>query len=200
MMVDAFRALARLAEHPRIDPQRIAVMGFSKGAVAAVYSSNTRFRALYGPSDVAFAAHIGLYTPCNINYRDDEKTTGEPIRLFHGIADDYVPIEPCRAYVARLRNEGADATLTDYPDAYHAYDNFTITAPIKFPQGQTTRNCTLKEGEHGQILNAKTGHPYAIETDPCVERGPQVAYNEAAHKGTVAAVKSFLTERFGLKP
>jgi dienelactone hydrolase len=199
MMVDAFRALALLAEHPRIDPDRIAVMGFSKGAVAAVYSSNERFRRLYGPVKTMFAAHIGLYTPCNVAFRDDDKTTGKPIRLFHGIADDYVSIAPCRAYVERLKAAGADVSLAEYPDAYHAYDNFTIAAPIKFPQGQTTRNCWLKEGDGGAILNAKTGQPYAIATDPCVERGPQVAYNAAAHQATVKAVKEFLTARFALK-
>jgi cephalosporin-C deacetylase-like acetyl esterase len=31
MMHDAFAALGKLATHPRIDPARIAVMGFSKG-------------------------------------------------------------------------------------------------------------------------------------------------------------------------
>src|SRR6266478_10096956 len=103
MMVDAYRALGTLAQHPRIDPNRIAVMGFSKGAVAAVYSSNERFRTLYSPPN-EFAAHIGLYTPCNVTYRDDDKLTGRPIRLFHGIADDWVSIEPCRGYVARLKN------------------------------------------------------------------------------------------------
>src|SRR5206468_8543193 len=60
MMVDAYRALAILAEHPRIDRDRIAVIGFSKGAVASVYSSSRRFRELYGPPGVEFAAHIGL--------------------------------------------------------------------------------------------------------------------------------------------
>ena len=73
MMVDAYRALALLAKHPRIDPARIAIMGFSKGAVAAVYSSNERFRGMYAPGNLAFAAHIGLYTPCNVSYRDDDK-------------------------------------------------------------------------------------------------------------------------------
>jgi dienelactone hydrolase len=199
MMVDAFRALALLAEHPRIDAKRIAVMGFSKGAIAAVYSSNARFQRAYGPVNAAFAAHIGLYTPCNIAYRDDDKTTGRPIRLFHGIADDYVSIAPCRAYVERLKAAGADVTLTEYPGAYHAYDNFNLTAPVKFPQGQTTRNCWIKEGDNGQLLNAKTNQPYALDSDPCVERGPQVAYNAAAHQATVKAVKAFLIERFDLK-
>jgi Acetyl xylan esterase (AXE1) len=77
MMIDAFRALDTLAEHPRIDPNRIAVMGFSKGAVAAVCSSNERFRKMYGPPNVQFAAHIGLYTPCNVTYKDDDKVTGK---------------------------------------------------------------------------------------------------------------------------
>jgi len=48
MMVDAYRALGVLATHPRIDPARVAVMGFSKGAVAAVYSANQRFAKQFG--------------------------------------------------------------------------------------------------------------------------------------------------------
>ncbi len=41
MVIDAYRALSLLAQHPRIDPARIAVMGFSKGAVPAVYLRRT---------------------------------------------------------------------------------------------------------------------------------------------------------------
>jgi dienelactone hydrolase len=196
MMVDAFRALAVLAEHPRVDPRRIAVMGFSKGAVASVYSSNVRFQKLHGPATATFAAHIGLYTPCNTAWRDDDKTSGAPIRLHHGIADDYVSIVPCRGYVERLKSAGADVTLTEYPDAHHAYDNFTLGAPVANPRAQTTRNCWLKEGDNGQLLNAKTNQLYAIASDPCVELGPQVGYNAAAHQATVAAVKDFLTTKF----
>ena len=87
MMVDAFRVLDTLAQHSRIDPNGIAVMGFSKGAIAAVYSSNERFRKMYGPPNVQFAAHIGLYTPCDVTYNDDDKVTWKPLHLFHGIAD-----------------------------------------------------------------------------------------------------------------
>jgi dienelactone hydrolase len=197
MMHDAFAALGKLAAHPRIDAARIAVMGFSKGAVAAIYSSNERFRTAYGPSNAEFAAHIGLYTPCNVTYKQDNKIGNRPIRFFHGIADDYVSIEPCRSYVKRLKDLGADVTLTEYPDAYHAYDNFTLASSVPLPNAQTTRHCLIIESENGDLLNSKTNQPYSLN-DACVERGPHVGYNEAAHKSTVEAVKQFLTSRFKL--
>ena len=197
MMVDSYRALALLAEHPRIDPKRIAIMGFSKGAVASVYSANERFRKMYAPRGAHFAAHIGLYTPCNVEYRDDDKTTGKPIRLFHGIADDYVAIGPCRTYVERLKKAGADVRLTELADAHHAYDNPAVPVPTAFPANQTTRNCTLKEGESGGTLNVKTGKPYDL-SDPCVEKGPHVGYNAAAHQATLASVREFLRIVFKL--
>ena len=197
MVVDAYRALSLLASHPRIDPARIAVMGFSKGAVAAVYSSNERFRKLYDPATVSFAAHIGLYTPCNVQYRDDDKVTGAPIRLFHGIADDYVAIAPCRSYVERLKRAGANVALTEYPGADHAYDSAALPPRIQNPQAQTTRNCTLREGDNGQVLNAKTGAIYTL-ADSCVERGPHVGFNQAAYQATVRAVREFLAATFKL--
>jgi len=197
MVIDAYRALALLAQHPRIDPARIAVMGFSKGAVPAVYSSNERFRKLYDPATVSFAAHIGLYTPCNVQYRDDDRATGAPIRLFHGIADDYVAIAPCRAYVERLKRAGANVALTEYPDAHHAYDSTALSAPVLRPQAQTTRNCTLREGDNGQVLNAKTRAVYTLN-DPCVEHGPHVGFNQAAYQATVKAVREFLAATFKL--
>jgi dienelactone hydrolase len=198
MMVDAFQALAALAKHPRLDPDRIVIMGFSKGAVAAVYSAVDRFQKMYGPPDVAFAAHIGLYTPCNITYAGDDQVSKKPIRLFHGTADDWVAIGPCRAYVERLRKAGADATLTELPGAVHAYDSFTILKPVPYPKAQTTRNCTLRESDGGEILEAKTGKPFDYD-NPCVERGTHIVYDAAATDATVRAVKELLTSRVAAK-
>jgi dienelactone hydrolase len=198
MMVDAHRALRMLAQHPRIDPARIAVMGSSKGAVAAIYSSNRRFQQMYAPPGVQFAAHVGLYTPCNTAYRDDDKTTGTPIRLLHGQADDYVAIGPCRDYVARLKQGGADATLTEYPGATHAYDAFLLKEPLKLPNAQTQRNCHWKEVDDGVVVNANTGSQFSLD-DPCVERGPQIAYNAAATEATEKTVKALLTSAFKLE-
>jgi dienelactone hydrolase len=199
MTVDAYRALDFLADHPRIDAKRIAVMGFSKGAVAAVYSSLERFRTMHGSAKAEFAAHIGFHTPCNVAYAGDEKTTGKPIRMFHGIADEYVAIGHCRSYVERLKKAGANVTLTEYADAQHSFDDFTAPPLVDVPQGQTTRHCFLEEGDKGAIVNIKTGQPYDIRTDPCVEKGPHTGYNKAAHEASVKAVKEFLTAALQVK-
>jgi dienelactone hydrolase len=50
MVVDAYHALALLATQPAIDPERIAVMGFSKGGTVSAASSLERFHRLWGPA------------------------------------------------------------------------------------------------------------------------------------------------------
>jgi dienelactone hydrolase len=196
MMTDAYRALRLLQQNPRIDPGRIAVMGFSKGAVAAVYSSALRFRRLYVPTGPGFAAHIGLYTPCNMQLRDEDKVDA-PIRLYHGAPDDWVPAAPCRDYVARLKKTGADVTLTEYPDAWHAYDNVATPVPVINATAQTSRDCRMREDGNGRMLNLGTGKPFAY-TDACVQHGAHIGYNRAAHDATQIAVKGFLRTVFKL--
>lgn len=193
-MVDAYRALGVLAQHPRIDPDRIGVMGFSAGTGAAVFSAMERFRAAYGPPGVQFAAHVCLYASCTARFRDDTKVVARPIRLFHGTADDWNPIEPCRALVADMRKGGADATLTEIAGATHVYDH-PMKGRIALAQAFTLRKCSLAEGEGGRMFNAKTGQPFSF-SDPCLEQGVTIQYDEAATKATRDAVKTLLASVF----
>ncbi len=194
MMADAYRALDALARHPRVRADRIAVMGFSKGAVASVYSAAERFRQAHGGDPgQRFAAHVGLYTPCNVAYRDDAKVSAAvPIRLFHGTADGYVSVEPCREYVARLREAGADAALTEYAGAHHGFDSPLIAPLVPVPNAQTTRNCRLAEDAAGAIRNGRTGESHSVATDPCVEKGAHVGHDAEAAAAVRVAVKEFL--------
>lgn len=191
--IDAYRALELLAKHPRIDPARIAVMGFSRGGQAALYSSLKRLYRMHGPAGgVEFAAYITLYANCGTTYVDDTDVADKPIRMFHGVADDYVPVAPCRTYVERLRAKGKEVSLTEYADSHHVFDSPAFKTPVKVPQAQTTRRCRLEEAPDGKIINSQTKQPFTNAGDPCVEKGVTIAYNAEAHAQALSAVKEFV--------
>lgn len=191
-LFDVYRALEVLEKHPRVDPSRIAVMGFSRGGQAAVYASVKRFQRLHGPaSGREFAAYVALYPTC-VPYRDDENVSRNPIRIFHGSADDYVPVEWCRAYAQRLKAKGFDVQHSEYPGARHVFDWQALREPSKAEKAQTTRRCELKEGDDGRIVNAKSGEPFTY-SDPCVEYGVTTGYDEKASQDTRRAVKELVS-------
>ncbi|MGC2529549.1 MAG: dienelactone hydrolase family protein [Candidatus Acidiferrum sp.] len=197
MIFDAYRSLELLSKHARIDRLRIAVMGFSKGGFVALYASLKRFQRTYGLKGLEFAAHIPFYAPCNTVYIEDEQVTDRPIRLFHGTADDYVSIEPCRKYVERLRRAGKNVQLTEYSGAQHAFDN-PLYSPAYFrPDAATSSQCSREERPGGEIVNLATGQPFR-SSDACVKHGATLAYDPVATAEAVLAVKAFLTAAFGL--
>ncbi|WP_353646830.1 hypothetical protein [Mesorhizobium sp. WSM2239] len=95
-IVDSYRALELLAADPRIDPARIAMMGFSRGGIAALYSSMTRFEEVYGSDKAKVAAHLPSYPPCNFMLEGELNVSTAPIRAFHGEADVWNPVSCCR--------------------------------------------------------------------------------------------------------
>lgn len=64
-VADALAALRLLATHPRIDPDRIGIIGFSKGGQVALYTALEPFRRAVIDDDRRFAAHVALYPYCS---------------------------------------------------------------------------------------------------------------------------------------
>jgi dienelactone hydrolase len=198
MILDAYRALHLLSKHPQIDRSRIAVMGFSKGGFVALYSSLERFQRMHGSAGPQFAAHIAFYPACHTVFLEDEKVSERPLRLFHGAADNYVSIDPCRRYVSRLRCAGKDVQLTEYPGAHHAFDN-PLYSPARYvADAVTTSACFLEERSEGELVNVETGQPFQW-TDPCVNRGATLGFDRSATAHATEAVKQFLVDRFELQ-
>jgi dienelactone hydrolase len=197
MILDLYRSLSVLAAHPRVDPNRIAVMGFSRGGQATLYASLKRFHKMWNPGGVDPAAYIALYPPCITTYIGDTDVSDHPVRIFHGISDDYVEIGPCRGYFARLKATANDIKMTEYPDTWHAYDLPLLpSVPTIVQNGQTT-HCVLKEEPIGTIINAATQKLFS-NADECVGRNPHVAYSASSTRATEDAVKTLLNTVFKL--
>ncbi|MGZ3445486.1 MAG: dienelactone hydrolase family protein [Myxococcaceae bacterium] len=198
LIIDLYRALAILAAHPRVDPRRIVLMGFSRGGQAALYASMTRFQKMWHPSGIEFAAYLPFYPDCMTTFIADTDVSSRPIRIFGGTADDYNPISACKAYVERLRKAGRDVELTEYPTAAHAFDNpLGAQPPAVAPTFQSARKCVIREEAGGVLTNAETGRPFSYQ-DSCVQLGPHLGYDPAASQAARAAVKAFLKTQFQL--
>lgn len=198
MILDAYRVLDVLAKHPRVDPSRIALMGFSRGGQAALFASLARLHKAWNKSGIEFAAYVPFYPDCMTTYQSDTDVADRPIRIFHGTPDDYNPVAPCKTYVERLRSAGRDVQLTEYPNAAHGFDNplGSINAtPAK--NAQTVRNCRIREDATGQLINAATGQPFTYK-DSCVERDPHVGHDPAATQAARQAVTDLVRRVFKL--
>jgi dienelactone hydrolase len=194
-ILDGYRAFDVVASHPRIDPNRIALMGFSRGGTATLYASMNRLRDMWNPR-ASFVAYIPLYGSCSATLIGDTDVSKAPIRQFHGIADDWVTVAPCRPYFERLRAAGRDVKLTEYPDAHHSYDNpLGSKTPAVFKDAQSTRDCVLKEEPRGVIINAQTGQPFTYK-DACIVLDPHTGFNEPAATATRNEVKVLLEAVF----
>ncbi len=196
-ILDLYRSLDMLAKNPRVDPSRIAVMGFSRGGQAALYASLERFNLLWNRSGAQFAAYIPLYPDCAMRFIGDDRVQPRPIRILHGADDDYDPPASCRAYVERLRAARRDVTITLYPRSAHGFDSPSGGQVVEVPQAQTLRNCHIIETKPGLLVDEATGAPFSYAS-PCVERGTHVGGNPEAAQQARRDVADFLVETFRL--
>jgi len=126
---DAFGALAYLSAHPRIDGQRVGVMGFSWGGVVSMLTADKSYATALSRGGLRFAAHAAFYPICfaynrvpGYPFRD---LTGAPIYIMTG-ADDKYDDDPnmCSRLIDTLpREQQSFIKLKVYPGAEHGFNN-----------------------------------------------------------------------------
>ena len=196
MLTDVYRARDLLAGHPRIDPSRIALLGFSFGGRNALWAASSRFQQRYSPGLSPFAAYLAFYpTGCHVKLIDEDRVANVPIRIFHGAADDATIIGRCREYVARLRNAGNSRLIRiHWREAW--FDNANI-ANRQTPTGFLNyNNCTFLE-QDDKIIDVMTGG-LAGTGSPCVVSEGSYGYNPAAREQATVDVQKFLRSLFKL--
>ena len=195
MALDTFRAQEVLAAHPRIDPDRIAVIGFSRGGTAVLYTAMRRFQKIWSPH-FKVVGTFPLYASCFDQVDEDTDVVG-PIREFHGDADDYASIQQCSDYFKRMKAAGRDVAQMAVPGAHHGYDNVLgKTEPSVSKGSQSQRMCSVRE-EKGVLVNQQTKQEFTYK-DACVTVDPHSGHDPDATAKTIAAVTGELRGLFRL--
>jgi dienelactone hydrolase len=182
LIADAYAGLRWLAaSHPEIDPARVALVGFSYGAMASMYAMHARVASQLG-GGLKFAGHVAFYGPCIARF-SDKATTGAPLLYLYGTADKLIDRARCEQFAADLREGGSEAEIVAYEGAPHQWDGGWGRRTI----GRTMHRCRLWVERDGTVRDLNTllpmstpfarklilgfcanGPPYAIGADEAV--------------------------------
>ena len=175
---DAFAALKVLQKDKRIDPDRIGIMGISKGGIVAQNSAFLVRRALRGTGAQEFALHVPIVPDCAGQFRD-ARTTGKPIFYMLAELDDADPAQLCLDYVRRINAAGnLNAVAKMYKGAHH---NWEDTGPLTYSSDAIVGSkCTSLIDDNGDRTFTK-GNVFVQDKDVaawmannCFTRGEHV--------------------------
>jgi dienelactone hydrolase len=207
---DAYAALELLSTHPRIDRDRIAVLGFSHGATVSLLAPSERIRQSFIADDLRFAASIAYYPSCSMQLQDID-TTDTPVLMLLAEKDNMCPVKACLDYAQRSKNVGADVKVIVYEGAYHGFPVLPGNEIIRVPSLPDSSNCKIEELV---VLLQNDGtwyYPYrnAILEEvnlygedrlECREEGKAImAGNEEAKAKSMAEYKNLLKKVFHLR-
>jgi dienelactone hydrolase len=199
-VADAYAALRLLAGHPRIDADRIAIVGFSYGGEVAHLASFELLRAALDPGAVRFAAHVAYY-PAGVFGVIAERGayTESPILMLLGAKDDNLPIAKIETYLAYAKAAGAAAPIeaVTYPDAYHAWTVPSLTTLRFYPEYGSTKQCPLILLGSGRPALLTDGQLTLFDPKAfgaCMAKAPGYAmvYDEAVRAQSAAESVGFL--------
>ena len=194
MILDGYRALEAMSHHPRIDPGKIAITGWSLGGGVALYSGWEPIRKAINPS-YSFAAHLSFYPPCIVEPLSLEFTSA-PMHILIGELDNWTPSSPCVELANGLEDKGADIHITVYSDSHHSFDR--DSEPIVDPEGYILTKCRYKMKDDGTILTNRLNFPIRsplfqkISLAFCTRRGPTYGGNAEARSASFQFSKEFM--------
>jgi dienelactone hydrolase len=132
MLADAYAALRFLSAHPAVDPERIAVMGFSYGGMITVLAAYEQIRRLFAQGDERFVGHVSYYG-CSVPRLVHSTATGAPVKIMLGERDLNVSVRRTHEIADDLRKGGADVDVIVYEGVYHQWDSRDKTLrPVTF--------------------------------------------------------------------
>ncbi len=151
---DILRAFVAIADDPRIDTSRVALMGYSRGGTVTMLANDERLQnAVMGPN-LRFAAHVALYASCTPQWANPHPTKA-PILMIFGGQDVLAPPAKGTAYGEKVRAAGGRVEMITFPEAHHSFDANRPATPS--PNGTNLAGVLIKIADDGEIYEETTG-------------------------------------------
>lgn len=147
-VMDAYGALLYLSRQPFIDPARIAVVGYSQGAEAAL--SAVKLGGVQTMFDRQFRTVIAYYPRCEISLT----AVSAPLLVLVGELDEITPAADCREMMARRSGAGAPIRLVVYPGAHHAFNSVRLRGRPDYYYGHREYNEAADHAARQETLAA----------------------------------------------
>jgi len=145
-LVDAYNALKVLSKDPRIDPNRVAVLGWANSAKGILASQISKVNKTYGVG-LHFAAAIAIQPVGGESWWTSKNVEETPTLILCGEKDMFAPCEHSRKYAELMNKAGGNITIISYPLAGHQWD--WELPPGMYNLFYDTRNC-------GSLFNVDT--------------------------------------------
>jgi dienelactone hydrolase len=120
---DAYRALPELERNPRIDADRVALLGTWDGSTTIILADTREAEHRYVAGGVIpFRAFFAISPFCGIEFAGADLQPYAPERIYVGERDDVTPASACQRMAKFLNNAGGDVSVKVYPAAEHGFD------------------------------------------------------------------------------
>jgi len=198
-IADGFAALSFMAAEPRIDPARVAIIGFSLGGDVAHAAAIESFHKALSPEH-RFAAHVSFYPGFTLGARAGPQAyTGSPVLLLLAEKDELTPAEKVQHYLTYLKQGSANTSIETliYPGAYHAWANPHTPKAQFFADAGSARKCPMMlVGDEGlqNLVNGQEAPFDAADRQRCLAsgRGYTMGFNAGIRAKSLADAVAFL--------
>jgi dienelactone hydrolase len=203
-VADALAGLKILAADPRIDKNRIGIVGWSRGGGTAFKTALETVRKSVVTDDLKFALHVVFYGGGDVQFRD-RATDQSPMMFLQGEADNYTTIGPTREFADWAQSQGNAVTFISYPKTYHDFDVQGGFAGFAKPVEVYAKCDLVIDLSNGRTVRMNHADNPKVTADEaraylktCVTHGANLGYNAAARADAVEKIHGFLKQHFQL--
>ena len=195
IVLDAYRALELLSNHPNIDKNNVSITGWSLGGGVTLFSAWLPLKNAIN-KNLSFASHLAFYPACFIN-PEDISFSKSPIHILIGELDNWTPADACHNFVNKISDK-SNIDLTVYENSHHSFDSEELITYNE--KGYSFKNCLFKLSKEGDVLMNYLHLPMSSPIMQkigflfCVERGVNLGGNSISREKALSFSRSFMLE------